>query len=376
MNDAFIAEVAQLVDSLVASGGGLVSYELGAPGRQIALTAGVQLAAESGRSLTVIDFRHLLPQIRATIAELDPDLDCTLMPVGEAIEHPERFTGGILVLQSDLLHDINTREALLALATSADSTIVAALADVDESVLNPLPGPRFVASAPEPIQRPGRIDPTPGIDLRFEAVSGSAHADPFAGMAERKERLIRQLMQRAPGGSEPVDLEELAETMQNADLDQPRQNTRRSEEEQGQRAPALGSAAPTSSLQKQDSAPPRPDAPDPGLSERDTDRFLGNPGEHRIDPGAWEEDLATTKQRFIDQLNQAAQDDGSELAELLNNVDPDELGERIAQLEQQQRQRSENHPAPGLPQQSAHPHAQEQSAAHHYQQQRQSPGLT
>ncbi|MET9012550.1 hypothetical protein ABZX74_16745 [Streptomyces olivaceoviridis] len=60
MNDAIDhPEEAQLVDSLVASGGGHVTYEFGAPGRQIAVAAGAHLAARTGTPLTVIDFRHL-----------------------------------------------------------------------------------------------------------------------------------------------------------------------------------------------------------------------------------------------------------------------------------------------------------------------------
>ncbi|MFB6984629.1 hypothetical protein ACNPQN_32800 [Streptomyces sp. NPDC056297] len=380
MNEAFNAEAARLVDSLVASGGGLVSYELGAPGQKIALAAGVQLASESGRSLTVVDFRHMLPQIRVTIAELVPDLPCTLLPLGEAIEHPERFTGGILVLHSGLLNDADTRKALLALAGTADSVIVAALADVDQSVLNSLPGPRFVASAPVLMQRPGRVDRTPGIDLHFEAV---ANVDPLAGLKERKERLIRQIRQGAPGGRgqdleevpETVsfeEFEELAEAMQNAVLGQHRQNTGGAEEQQRQRAAERASAALPSSLQEQDGAVPRHDALDAGLPEPG---FMGRGDEHRIDAGAWEGDIAASKERFVDQLSQGPQGDGSELAELLSNVDPDELQERIAQLAQRQRQRAEDHPAPGLPQETTRQHAQEQSAAHH-QQQRQSPGLT
>ncbi|MGW6202078.1 hypothetical protein ACWF9B_00260 [Streptomyces sp. NPDC055089] len=236
MNEAFTAEAAQLVDSLVASGGGLVSYELGAPGQEIALKAGVQLASEGGRSLTVVDFQHLLPQVQDTITELAPDLPCTLLPLGRAVEHPERFTGGILVLRSGLLHDADIRKALLALAGTADSVIVAARADVDQSVLNTLPGPRFVASA-ELMQRPGRVDRTPGIDMHYEVV---ANVDPLAGLKERKERFIRQLMQGTPVGSGLGKLEEIPETI-------------------------FESSTPPSNPQEQDGAAPRPDALDSGL---------------------------------------------------------------------------------------------------------------
>ncbi|MCX4827036.1 hypothetical protein OG883_46215 [Streptomyces sp. NBC_01142] len=246
MNDAINhPEAAQLVDSLVASGGGLVSYEFGAPGRQIAVAAGAHLAARTGTSLTVIDFRHLLPQIRATVAELHPDLTCTPMPAGEAVQHPERNTGGVLVVHTDLLHDPGTREALLARAGAAESLIVASRADVDESVLNTLPGPRFVVSAralmpPSPPNASG-----PGIHRRFEAAIGTSYSDGFAEMRERQERFVRQLKQGTPGehdtvgaeeSTETVSVEEFTKAVQNADPDELRRRIARVQEQQGQRA--------------------------------------------------------------------------------------------------------------------------------------------
>ena len=164
MNDAINhPEAAQLVDSLVASGGGLVSYEFGAPGGQIAVAAGARLAAHTGTTLTVIDFRHLLPQIRAIVAELQPDLPWTPMAAGEAVRHPERNTGGVLVVHADLLHDPDTRKALRVRAAVADRLIVASRTGLDESMLGTFPGPRFVVSVREPTPpssaRPGPRDP-------------------------------------------------------------------------------------------------------------------------------------------------------------------------------------------------------------------------
>lgn len=310
MNDAFNvsthAEAAQLVDSLVAAGGGLVSYEFGAPGREIAVAAGAQLAADSGRSLTVIDFRHLLPQVGATIAELHPDLLCTLLPVGEAIEHPERITGGVLVVHTDLLHDAETREVLLARAGTADSLIVAARADVAESVLNALPGPRFAVSARDLMQRPGRLDATPGIDMRFVAVSGR---NPVAELRERQERSIGPV--DPENSTETVSFEEFAEAMQNADPGQLRRDIERAEEQQGKGPPTTrpGEAQPCLSASRSRARRlpgPMPSTPDSGVLERDAARLTGHPGEHRIDAGAWEDDIAAAKQRFIDHLRQAA----------------------------------------------------------------------
>ncbi|MEH6376249.1 hypothetical protein V7793_18255 [Streptomyces sp. KLMMK] len=244
MNDAINhPEAAQLVDSLVASGGGLVSYEFGAPGRQIAVAAGAHLAARTGTSLTVIDFRHLLPQIRAIVAELHPDLTCRLMPAGEAVQHPERNTDGVLVVHADLLHDPGT----------ADRLIVASCADVDEPVLNTLAGPRFVVSARALMPPVPANASAPEIRRRFEAFIGTPYSDRFTERRERQERFVRQLKQGDPGEHDRVGVEEFTEAfsfeeltraVQNADPDELRRRIARVQEQQGQRTagyPAPGS---------------------------------------------------------------------------------------------------------------------------------------
>ncbi|MFF3958486.1 hypothetical protein ACFYY1_35515 [Streptomyces sp. NPDC001890] len=176
-----------------------------------------------------------------------------------------------------------------------------------------------------------------------------------------------------------VSFEELLEAVQAADPDEIRRDSQRAEEQWLQRAadsPVSGKAAPYSSRQDQSEAALRPDAIDSGLLERNAAQ-PDHLHEHRNDAGAGEGDIATTMQRFIDQLGQSAQGDGSELAELLRDVDPDVLRARIDHLGRQQRQRTEDHPAPvhapDLRQQT-HSHAQEKSAAYH--QQRPSSGLT
>lgn len=233
MNEAIDhPEAAQLIDSLVDSGGGIIAYEFGAPGRQIAIAAGAHLAARTGTSLTAIDFRHLLPQIYATVADLHPDLACTPMSVGEAVQHPERNTGGVLVVHADLLHDPGTREALLARAAAADRLIVASRADTEDSVLNTLPGPRFAVRA------------LPAA-LRSEVSVGTSPPPWRAEMRERKERFIRQIRQGAPGAHDPVGVdefdvsfEELTEAVQNTDPDEFRRRIARLQDQQGQRAAA------------------------------------------------------------------------------------------------------------------------------------------
>ncbi|MFF7115414.1 hypothetical protein ACFY91_24325 [Streptomyces albogriseolus] len=242
MNDAIDhPEAAQLVDSLVASAGGHVAYEFGAPGRQIAVAAGAHLAARAGMPLTVIDFRHLLPQIRTTVTELYPDLACTPMSAGEAVQHPERHRGGVLIVHADLLHDPGTREALLARAAAAHRLIVASRADTDEPVLNTLPGPRYRVRALPTVPR---SDSDPGNYRRFEAEVGT-HPHWLADLREHKERLIRQIKQGAAGAHEPVTFEEfdisseeLNKAVQNADPDELRRRIARLQDQQGQRATA------------------------------------------------------------------------------------------------------------------------------------------
>ncbi|MGW3390481.1 hypothetical protein [Streptomyces cinereoruber] len=236
-------EAAQLVDSLVASGGGHVAYESGAPGRQIAIAAGAHLAARTGMPLTVIDFRHLLPQIHTTVTELHPDLICTPMAAGEALQHPERNTAGVLVVHADLLHDPGTREALLARAAAADRLIVASRAD-DAFALHTLPGPRFTVSVRAPMPPAPPNTSSPGNHRRFEAEVGM-HPHWLAELRQRKERLIRQIKQGAAGPHGPADakeftetvsFEELARAMQNADPDELRRRIEHLQDQQGQRA--------------------------------------------------------------------------------------------------------------------------------------------
>ncbi|MFF8617181.1 hypothetical protein [Streptomyces sp. NPDC015350] len=245
-------EAAQLVDALVDSGGGIVAYEFGAPGRQIAVAAGAHLAARTGTSLTVIDFRHLLPQVRTTVAELHLDLVCTPMSAGEAVQHPERNTGGVLVVHADFLHDPGTREALLARAAAADRLIVASCADTEEPVRNTFPGPRFTVRALPAVPR---SDSGPGIHKRFEAAVGTSSPPWLAEMRERQERFVRQLKQGAPGAHDlvgfeefDVSFEELTEAVQTADPDELRRRIAQIQQQHSQRA--TGSPAP-------DAPPPR-----------------------------------------------------------------------------------------------------------------------
>lgn len=76
------------------------------------------------------------------------------------------------------------------------------------------------------------------------------------------------------------------------------------------------------------------------------------------------------KQQFMDQFKPEAtapRQDREEFTELLQDIDPEELEQRIEQVRDQQRQRAKAQPAPHNQRPAPHAHSQEQSAAHQQQ---------
>ncbi|MER6847027.1 hypothetical protein AB0A81_26465 [Streptomyces flaveolus] len=184
-------EAAQLIDSLVASGGGHLSYSIGAPGREMTVAAGARLAAANGTPLTVVDFRHLHAHIRSIVAGLHPDLPCTVLSAGEAAQ-PSRSPEGVWVVHTELLRAPSIRDALLTLARNADPLITAGRDDLGEPLPDALAAPRFVF-------RPS--------DLNILALhSQAALQRPAPAGPEREQRLVRQ-NPPAPG-QDPVSVEE------------------------------------------------------------------------------------------------------------------------------------------------------------------------
>lgn len=203
--------------------GGLVSYAFGAPGRQIAAAAGARLAADSGTSLTVVDFRHLLPQMRSVVDEVRPGLACTVISAGEAVQQP-RNTEGVLVVHAEVLHDPRTREALLAMAATADSLVVASSDGFDEPALDDLAIPRFVFR-PGDLMSPVPQEPPPRPRLREREPAPphevpSSRRDLAAPAGERGQRLLRQAGTEAESGQETVNDKELDDLVQNSDPDE------------------------------------------------------------------------------------------------------------------------------------------------------------
>ncbi|WP_225638576.1 hypothetical protein [Streptomyces solaniscabiei] len=186
-------EAAQLIDSLVASGGGHLSYSIGAPGREMTVAAGARLAAANGTPLTIVDFRHLHAHIRSTVAGLHPDLPCTVLSAGEAAQQSQN-PEGVWVVHTELLRAPSIRDALLTLARNADTLITAGRDDLGEPLPDALAAPRFVFRPSDPNTLHSQA-----------ALQRPAPAGP-----EREQRLVRQ-NPPAPG-QDPVSIEEFALT--------------------------------------------------------------------------------------------------------------------------------------------------------------------
>lgn len=255
MNDVLThPEAAQLVDALVTSAGGLVSYEFGAPGRQIAVAAGARLAADNGTSLTVVDFRHLLAQNRSVVHAVHPGLACAVISAGEAAQQP-RSTDGVLVVHAEILQDPRTREALLAMAGTADSLIVASAEGFDEPALDALAIPRFVFR-PSDLAPPLPHEPGQGPEVRERHEPARPSVVPprprdqvaawqAAPARERRQRLLRQISPEAESGQDTLTHDEVVQAIQNTDPDDVRRRIEQLQEQERQRAaahpaPALG----------------------------------------------------------------------------------------------------------------------------------------
>ncbi|MER5615904.1 hypothetical protein [Streptomyces sp. NPDC002215] len=191
--------IAEIVDTLVAAGGGRVTYDTGGGGRETLIAAGAQLAAETRAPLTIVEARVLHSETRAFVREVQPDIRCAVISADEAAFQPAGSINGVLAVHADVLRDVDVRQPLLAMAHSADHLIVARH-DYSDTTLDALATPGLVLRL---------------RDLRPPAPRPNPVAVPTPDMEERKQWFIGQL--NAPFEQDVASFEDLAEMMQNVD---------------------------------------------------------------------------------------------------------------------------------------------------------------
>lgn len=189
--------IAEVVDTLVAAGGGRVTYDTGGGGREMLIAAGAQLAAETRAPLTIVEARVLHSEIRAFVREMQPDIRCAVISADEAALQPAGSVNGVLAVHADVLRDADVRQPLLAMAHSADHLVVARH-DYSDTTLDALA--------------------TPGLVLRLRDLMPPGPRPNPVAVRERKQRFIRQLNAQ----KDAMSFEDLAEMMQNVDPDEVR----------------------------------------------------------------------------------------------------------------------------------------------------------
>lgn len=113
--------VKECLDALVGSGGGLLLYDQGLAGREALVAAGAQLAAASGRPLTVVDASSLRDDTAAFLDQLGTPHHIFLSPA-QAAHWPTGFTpDAVLAIHADVLLDPAAEEPLLAAAREASN---------------------------------------------------------------------------------------------------------------------------------------------------------------------------------------------------------------------------------------------------------------
>ncbi|MFE4304856.1 hypothetical protein ACFRR6_02070 [Streptomyces sp. NPDC056891] len=230
--------IAQTVEALVADGGGLITYEQGMGGRETLVAAAAALAARNGSPLTVVESVVLHEETRATVAALQPGVQCTVISARDAALQPPSAPGSVLAVHADLLRDPIAREPLLELARGADHLLVARHDNSDPSLYSlagtayRLDQSSFIAAANKasarwaqtfaPTYVPPPIEQRDGRLTRQAAAAGGDRID-LTEYFERKQRLIAQLNQRttdgpAVDGVEYIDLADI-EAVTHADID-------------------------------------------------------------------------------------------------------------------------------------------------------------
>ncbi|MGW3387364.1 hypothetical protein [Streptomyces cinereoruber] len=241
--------IAQTVATLVAQGGGVVTYDQGMGGRETLVAAAAALAARTGTRLTVVESVVLHDEVRSTIAALQPTVQCTVLSAHDAAQQPAPAPGGVLAVHADQLRNPAVRRPLLDLARAADHLLVVRHAYSDTSLddlaspahtldqrafrrLGPIPNsPGFVAAAQDfdaglPSFTPTLLAPAepPGGLVEWQESFQDPTSHLMSRTVERKRRLIEQLNRQSapppgPEGAEPIDVADLAEDTHGIDFE-------------------------------------------------------------------------------------------------------------------------------------------------------------
>ncbi|MEH6376245.1 hypothetical protein V7793_18235 [Streptomyces sp. KLMMK] len=115
--------IARAVETLVADGGGVVTYYPGWGGREILAAAGARLAARTRTPLTIVDHGDLHADISAAVAELQPAVDCRVTNAWDAASQPPE-PGGVLAVHTDQLIRRAARQSMRDLAQAASHVVV------------------------------------------------------------------------------------------------------------------------------------------------------------------------------------------------------------------------------------------------------------
>ncbi|MFD6329210.1 hypothetical protein ACFWGI_06475 [Streptomyces niveus] len=215
--------IAGIVDSLVSTGGGRLTYDTGCGGREILIAASARLAAEAGSPLTIVEARVLHSEIRSFVDELQPDVPCAVLSADEAALQPDGGIAGVLAVHAGVLRDPDVRQPLLAMAYGADQLVVVRH-DYSDTTLDSLATPGLVltyldlmpAVTPAPGPRPGVREQREAATRPERYVLDPARRRTSPSSEERKERFIARLNRT----SDHED-EELADVM-DADPDEVR----------------------------------------------------------------------------------------------------------------------------------------------------------
>ncbi|MEH6377790.1 hypothetical protein V7793_26145, partial [Streptomyces sp. KLMMK] len=97
--------IAGVVETLVAAGGGCITYDVGGGGRETLIAAGARLAAETNTPLTIVEARALHSEVRALVGELQPEVRSAVISAEEAALQPAGSIGGVLAVHADVLRD-------------------------------------------------------------------------------------------------------------------------------------------------------------------------------------------------------------------------------------------------------------------------------